>query len=207
MKHFALAIVEYLLGFFALAVFAAVAFATALPSDEHLIYAFKVGGVVALAELAVLLWRAAPANRLIVGANLWLLAGGVAAFAQQWWWLKGYQRLGEAGLFVSMLLVGIATTVFSPKGFVAAPGERRRVIFASLVLLAAVGIALAASVRYRGDVKLAAVLPVIALSWVGRLLGHSPLSKRRLTLPSSGRSKACCAAFRDGLHNVTRCDV
>jgi hypothetical protein len=170
MKRAALAVVEYLLGFLALAVFATLAFSSSTPSDERFVFAFKVAGCVALAELAVLFYRAAPANRLIVGANLWLLAGCVAAFAEQWWWLKGYQQLGESSLFVSMLLVGLATTAFSPVGFVAAQGERRRVLIASLVLLAAVTAALVASVRFRGAVQWAAVLPVIALSWVNRLL-------------------------------------
>ncbi len=170
MKRAALAVVEYLLGFLALAVFATLAFSGGTPSDERFVFAFKVAGGIAFAELAVLFYRAAPANRLIVGANLWLLAGCLAAFAEQWWWLKGYQRLGESGLFISMLLVGLATTFFSSVGFVAAQGERRRVLIASAVLLAAVLAALVASVRFRGSVQWAAVLPVIVLSWVSRLL-------------------------------------
>jgi hypothetical protein len=162
-----------LLGFLALAVFAALAFAGGAPSDERLVFAFKIAGGIALAEIAVLYYRSAPANRLIVGANLWLVAGGFAAFTEQWWWLKGYQRLGESGLFISMLLVGLATSVFSAVGFAAVHGERRRVHIASVVLLAAVLAALLASVRYRGTVQWAAVVPVIALSWVNRLLRRS----------------------------------
>ena len=170
MKRAALAIVEYLLGFLALAVFAALAFSGGPQSDERFVFAFKVGGGLAVAELAFLLMRAAPANRLIIGANLWLLAGGVAAIAQQWWWLKGYQQLGESGLFISILLVGLATTLFSAAGFVAVRGERRRVLVASAVLLAAVLAALLASMQFRGAVQWAAVVPVIALSWLNRFL-------------------------------------
>lgn len=173
MKRAALAIAEYLLGFLALAVFAYLAFSGGAASDERFVFAFKVAGCLALAELAVLFCRAAPANRLIVGANIWLLAGGLAAFAEQWWWLQAYQRLGESGLFISMLLVGLATTAFSSVGFVAAEGERRRVLIASILLLAAVLAALAASVRFRGTVQWAAVVPVIALSWINRLLKRS----------------------------------
>jgi hypothetical protein len=103
MKRLALALLEYLLGFLALAVFAAVAFSVGAPTDERLIGAFKLGAVLAAVELAVLWARTAPANRLIVGANAWLLAGGLAAFTEQWWWLKGYQHLGETSLFLSMV--------------------------------------------------------------------------------------------------------
>jgi hypothetical protein len=170
MKRVALAVLEYALGFLALAVFAALAFGSGKPSDERMIFAFKVSSAIAAFELAVLFWRSAPANRLIIGANLWLLVGGVAAVLEQWWLLKGYQQIGEAGLFVAMLVVGLVTTAFSPTGFVAATGERRRVLWSSAALFAAVSLALVAAIQFRGDVKLAAVLPVIALSWLNRLL-------------------------------------
>ncbi|OQC03279.1 hypothetical protein [Candidatus Skiveiella danica] len=173
LTRLAVALLEYLLGFLALAVFAAVAFSAGAPTDERLIVAFKLGAVLAGVELAVLLVRAAPANRLIVGANAWLLAGGLAAFTEQWWWLKGYQHLGETSLFLSMLGVGIVATAFTPTGFVAAAGPRRKVVLASLAMLLAVGLAAMVSVQFRGDVKWAAVLPVIALSWLNRLAAQA----------------------------------
>ena len=173
MKQFAIAIVEYLLGFIALAVFAAVAFSAGAPTDERMIFAFKVGAALAAVELAVLLYRNAPANRLIIGANIWLLAGGAAALTQQWWWLRGYQLLGESSLFLSILSVGIASTALAPAGFVGVIGPRRKVLLASGVLLLALLAALAASVQFRGNVKLAGILPVIALSWVNRLLARA----------------------------------
>jgi hypothetical protein len=170
MKRVALAILEYALGFLALAVFAALAFGGGKATDEQMIYAFKVGAVIAAFELAVLFWRREPANRLIIGANLWLLVGGVAAILEQWWLLKGYQKIGEAGLFVAMLAVGLLTTAISPSGFIAATGQRSRVLWSSAALVAAVLLALVAALHFRGDVRLAAVLPVIALSWLNRLL-------------------------------------
>lgn len=150
MKRLVFAAIDDLLGFMALAIFAAVAFSAGAPTDDRLIGAFKIGAVLAAAELTVWLARAAPANRLILEANLWLLAGGGAAFTGQWWWLKGYQRMGEASLFLSMLGVGLVATVFTPTGFVAADGPRRKGVVASW-----------------------AVLPVIALSWLNRLLARA----------------------------------
>lgn len=173
MKRVALAVLEYLLGFLALAVFAAVAFGSGAPSDDRLIGAFKLGALLAAIELCVLLLRTAPANRLIIGANLWLLAGGTAALSEQWWWLRGYQRLGETSLFASMLVVGVVAAVFTQGGFVAVTGPRRKVALASLVLLVAVAAAGAASILFRGDVTWAAVVPVIVLSWLNRLLARA----------------------------------
>jgi hypothetical protein len=168
-RRAALAVVEYLLGFVALAVFAAVAYAGP-QSDERFLGAFKVGALLAAFELAVLLYRTKPANRLIVGANLWLVAGGLAAFFEQWWWLKGYQQLGEGSLFISMLLVGVVTTAFSTAGFVATLGERKAVIAASFALLAGVVVALGLAYHFKVNVKLAGIIPVIALSWFNRFL-------------------------------------
>jgi uncharacterized membrane protein YdcZ (DUF606 family) len=170
-KSALIAIIEYLLGFFALAVFAAYAFGQgASPSDARMITAFKLGACLAVVELIILARRAKPANRLIVGANLWLLIGGLAAFFQVWWVLQGYQRFGEASLFVAILLVGIVSTLALPGGFVATQGPRRKVLIASGVLLAAVLAALANAIAFKGDARLAAVLPVIALSWLNRAL-------------------------------------
>lgn len=163
---------EYLLGFLALAVFAYLAFAAGPASDERFVHAFKVASVVALLELVALLAREAPANRLIMGANLWLILGGAAAFLEQWWLLRIYQHFGEASLFASMLLVGAVAMWRTPAGFIGKVGARRLVLQRSWLLLLAVVLALVVAVYFRGNVKLAAVLPVIALSWLNRLLRH-----------------------------------
>jgi hypothetical protein len=170
MRNFFRLGLEVLLGFLALAFFAFLAFGPQPPSDGRFVLAFKAAAPVALAEVAFLLWRPAPVNRLIFGANLWLIAGGFAAYTQQWWWLRAYQQFGEASLFIAMLLVGIITASFSKTGFVGANGARQKVLRASLALLAAVLLSLFAAIYFRGDVKLAAVVPVIALSWFNRLL-------------------------------------
>ena len=170
MKATALAIVEYLLGFLALALFAFLAFGRGPASDDGFVHAFKVSGLVAIAELAFLLVRGKPANRLVLGANIWLIAGATAGYLELWWWLRLYQQFGEASLFASMLIVGLASTWRSPSGFVAKLGPITEVRRASLLLLASVLVALAVAVYFRGDVRYAAVLPVIALSWLNRLL-------------------------------------
>lgn len=165
-------VLEYLLGFLALAVFAYLAFAAGPASDERFVHAFRVASVVALLELVALLAREVPANRLIMGANLWLIVGGAAAFLEQWWLLRIYQHFGEASLFASMLLVGVVAMWRTPAGFIGKVGARRLVLQRSWLLLLAVVLALVVAVYFRGNVKLAAVLPVIALSWLNRLLRH-----------------------------------
>ena len=171
MQRAVITIAEYLLGFFALAVFAAYAFGTGETSTERLITAFKFGASLAAIELLFLAVRKTPANRLILGANLWLILGGFAAFTQQWWFLRVYERFGEASLFATIFAVGVVATAVTPSGFVAAVGTKRKVMLASLTLLAAVGGALVLAIAYKGNVKIAAVLPIIGLSWLNRGLG------------------------------------
>ena len=63
-------LIGYLLGFLALAVFAGYAFAAGpQPTPERWVAAFKRGELIALAVVAVLLWRPQPANRLVLGGN------------------------------------------------------------------------------------------------------------------------------------------
>jgi len=163
------AIVEYLLGFIALAVFASYALANGTPTEERWIQAFKLGALVGSVEIAVMLLMRKPANRLILGGNLWLVVGGAAAVGEQWWLLQGYQRLGEASLLVAMLITGIVSLP-TRAGFVGKVGTGSTVRSASLALLAAAVCAVAISVALRGDPKLAGVMPVIALAWLNRYL-------------------------------------
>lgn len=172
MRTAALAILEYLIGFIALGSFAYLAFGRGHATDESFVFAFKASSLVAVAELGLLLTRNLPANRLILGSNLWLIAGGAAAFTEQWWWLRVYQHFGEASLFLAMLLVGVLTTLLTPSGFIAKIGPASAVKRSSLVLMVAVGCALAVAIYFRGNVNHAAVFPVIALSWLNRLLRH-----------------------------------
>ena len=168
MQRAAITIVEYLLGFFALAVFAAYAFGAGAASTERLIAAFKLGSGLAAIELLVLFSRKVPTNRLILGANIWLIFGGFAAFTQQWWYLRIYEHLGEASLFAIMFAVGLVATAATPGGFVAAAGTKRKIILASLALLVAVVGAFILAIAYKGNVKIAAIFPVIGLSWLNR---------------------------------------
>jgi hypothetical protein len=179
LQRFLVLTIEYLLGFLALAIFAYLAFAAGAPTDERFVSAFKITSVIAALELAVLSTRAAPANRLIIGANLWLVFGGAAAFLEQWWLLKIYQRFGEASLFTSILVVGLLSTVLSPAGFIGKLGNKAIVRQRSVLLLLAVLVAIA--IYYQGNVKFAAVLPVIALSWFNRLLRHAVTNERSET--------------------------
>jgi hypothetical protein len=172
LKSVVFAIIEYLLGFIALAVFVAYAYANGLPTVARWEAAFKLGAVLAALEITILYVRKPPMNRLILGGNIWLLAGGLAFIFGQESFLRVYERLGEISVFVSILAVGALSTIFSKYGFIGAEASRKTILTYSLILLIAVVLALAVSVIYKGEVKLAAVLPLTALAFLNRYLRY-----------------------------------
>lgn len=160
-----------LLQFAPLSLFATYAFWSGPPAPDRWVAAFQLGAVAALLQLAIVLRQPRPANRLILGANVYLLVAGAAAFAQQWWVLRAYDALREAGILVSMLGVGLVTTIATRAGFVAVPDAPADAVRrASLWLLGATTLAVAMAFAFRGDRTLAAFLPIFALAMLQRAL-------------------------------------
>lgn len=143
------------------------------PEPERWIAAFEVASAVAGAQLAWLAMQRETLNRVLLGANLYLLAGGAAAALQQWWFLSIYQSLQETGVLLTMALVGGVTTFADRCGYVgvqvAMPGTVRA---ASLWLLVATLAAVMASVPLRGNPLWAAALPIIGLTLLQKYLAH-----------------------------------
>ncbi|MEX0899853.1 MAG: hypothetical protein WD081_04090 [Gammaproteobacteria bacterium] len=160
-----------LIQFFPLSLFATYGLWHGIPTDDRWVEAFQIGAIAAALQLAIVLPQSRPTNRLILAANLYLLAGGGAVLAHQWWLLHAYAVLQESGIFVAVLAVGVATTFASSSGFVAVSGAPPALVRrASLWLLAAVVMALGASILFQGDRTWAAVVPIICLAVLHRVL-------------------------------------
>jgi hypothetical protein len=141
--------------------------------------AFTIGAVAAAIQLLIVLPRGRPANRPILGANLYLLVGGLAATARQWWLLGVYARLSETGIFLSILTVGALATLLTPAGFVGVRGaDVGAVRRYSAWLLSATLVAAAVSIAFRGSRTWSAVVPLIGLALLQRLLVRRLSAKR-----------------------------
>jgi hypothetical protein len=164
-----LAIAASLLQFLPLTVFTLYSFRTGVPSQDRLFNGFMIGAVVAVMQLLWIMRQERPANRLIMGVNLWLIIGGTAAFFQFWNILKVYRELREAGVLVCMLAIGTITTLLSPSGYVGSlTGETTRVRTYSFLLLFATLLALLCALYFRGNTLLAAVVPIVVLAVLNR---------------------------------------
>lgn len=179
-----------LIQFLPLSLFATYAFWHGAPDELRWQHAFQMASVAALAQLAIVLPQSRPASRLVLAANLYLLLGGLAFFAQQWWFLQLYDSLRESAIFIIMLGVGVATTIGSRAGFVAACSvPRAQVVRASLWLLAATAVALVVSMGYRGDRYLAGVYPIVALAVTHRMLLHQLTQRHRAAANNSSAAR------------------
>ena len=167
----AISIVKNFSQFLPLSLFATYSFRTGAPSQERLFEAFMIGAIAAAIQLLWVMGQQRPANRLILGANLWLLIGGVAAYLRLWEVLQIYKELREAGIFVLILLIGLLTTVFSPTGYIGGRSESSTIVRRySLLLLLGTILALSLSLSFRGNTFIAAVLPIVFLVALNRLL-------------------------------------
>lgn len=158
-----------LIQFFPLSSFATFAFWNGIPTNDRWLEAFQLGALLGVFQLVILLPQKKPLNRLVLAGNTYLILGGLAAYFQQWWFLKLYDSLRESAIFLLMLAIGGVTTTFSSSGFIAVKGGARKY---SLYLLFSVILMLPFALIFEGERIYSAVLPIIFLAIVQRCLSY-----------------------------------
>ena len=132
--------------------------------------AFVLGACLAVIEKAFLMAKRLPLDRISIGADVFLIVGGIAYLFKIHLILNIYGLLYQATLFAALLAVGIFTTILSERGFVGIKHhERRRVIHYSIFQLGAGVIAFLVSFTSRGDVFFAWILPftgMVVINWI-----------------------------------------
>ena len=151
--------------------------ATADSAGQQWEIAFVFSGAVSVATLSVLMrHKNYILNRVMLGANLFLISGAVAVLLRISPLLDFYGHMDPAPLFAWVLAVGVATSLFSAHGFVGSPdSDVKQKHLRSALLLAAAVVALVISVLLRGQMFYADILPFIGLFLVNdRLQSKSP---------------------------------
>jgi hypothetical protein len=162
-----------LIQFLPLSSFASFAFWNGVPSNERWIQAFEFGALAGVIQLIIISFQPNPVNRLILGANLYLIVGGIAAFLQQWWLFKLYGSLQESAIFIFIFAVGLISTFATAAGFLSVHSQARaKVKNYSYCLLAATLIALGCSLLFQGDRAWSAAVPIIVLALLQRFFSH-----------------------------------
>jgi hypothetical protein len=143
------------------------------PSARRFDEAFVLGAAASVVQLALLLPRRAPLNRLSLAGSVYLLAGGAAVLAGAAPLLHLFAVLKETAIFVALLAVGAVTTLASPAGYVGiAHPDAGRVRSASLALLALTAGGLAASLAFQGSLRWSVAVPLLVLTLANRLLAR-----------------------------------
>ena len=162
-----------LIQFLPLSSFASFAFWNGIPSNERWVQAFEFGALAGIIQLIIISFQPNPVNRLILGANLYLIVGGIAAFLQQWWLFKLYGSLQESAIFIFIFVVGLVSTFATAAGFLSVQTlAKNRVKNYSYCLLAATLVALCCSLFFQGDRAWSVVVPIIALALLQRLFSY-----------------------------------
>jgi len=140
---------------------------------------FAIGGAIALFAIAVLLRKKFILNRITLGINLFLISGAIAVLFRIEQLLNLYWYFNPAPMFVWIIAVGLAATLFSSNGFVVAGKKKKKIVrIYSIFLLAAAFGALGISLLFQEAAVFSDVLPVIALFVINDRL-QSRLGKRQ----------------------------
>jgi hypothetical protein len=134
---------------------------------------FLIGALLTIPISAAVVLRKHLLNPILLGAGLWLWLGAIAFMvpvSPLTTWLAQTQAFG---LFVAVLVTGLAATLFSPQGYVACPSSDPRWIRkASLGLLGFTLVILCWAWVFRHDIRLGGGLPFIVLNIGRRVLGR-----------------------------------
>ena len=135
---------------------------------------FIFGGAAALFTLVTLQRKKFLFNRITLGVNLYLISGALAALTHFSLVMGLYWRFNPAPMFAWVIAVGLATTFFSPHGFVGAvDDDPKKIRQHSMFLLIAAVIAFLVSLFFRGKIVYSDILPFIGLFIVNdRLLSR-----------------------------------
>ena len=146
--------------------------------------AFILGACLAVIEKAFLMAKKFPLDRIFLGADIFLIVGGIGFLFDISLILYIYGSLIGATLFAVLLAVGIFTTFLTERGFVGIKHhERSRVIHYSIYQLGAGVLAFLVSFVFRGNIFFGWILPFTGMVVINLILA------KRLRNPDLNISK------------------
>lgn len=133
--------------------------------------AFIIGGIAALIQTAIFLYKKYELNPVILTVNCFLLCGGIGMTFGIKIILEFYKNFMQTTLLIWLLIVGIITTIFSKKGFVGVKhSSHTKIITYSLILVGAAGLAVIWSLYFKNNFFLSAFVPFAAVVLLRKVL-------------------------------------
>jgi len=126
--------------------------------------AFIVGGIAALLQTAIFLYKRYELNPLILAVNCFLLCNSIGIIFDIKIILEFYRNFMQTTLLIWLLIIGVITTCFSKKGFIGIThAKHSKIIKYSLILIGVAGLAVAWSFYFKNNLLLSAFVPFISV--------------------------------------------
>lgn len=156
-------IAKNFLDFLPLFIFLQVVSLSGKTGAEKWLFAYEVAGAVSVVHVIYLRLRKIVASRVALGVDLYLFTGGMVSVFSFTPIIDILNAAREFGVLLSICIVGISTTIFSPSGFVGYQSCTSSTRRYSAYLLMITFVAAAMSYLTRGNPFFAGVIPVLAV--------------------------------------------
>ncbi len=144
---------------------------------------FITSGSMALIVIIVFLYKKITFNRIFLGINIYLLSGCIAFITHQSWLNRLYGSLQASGMLLLIIITGIVSTAFSPKGFIGinSPDKKSVIRFSAYLLIFSV-CAFVISFFFQSSMILSELVPFIGLFFIQSALKSRFADKHKGTI-------------------------
>lgn len=135
---------------------------------------YLAGAIAAVLTVLISRIKSVPMNPVFIGINIYLLSGYVGLVTRQAWLNQLYGNFQASGMLAWVIIVGVASLLFSPAGFIGIDSKNRRIVVAySVCLLAIAIVAFLLAYSFRTNRLFAETVPFVIL-----FLAHGVLKSR-----------------------------
>jgi hypothetical protein len=139
---------------------------------------FVISGFCALVITGILVFSKVMLNPILLGTNLWLLAGAAAFGIPLPALADLLSQTNGVLLFAAVMAVGIILTLFSPTGYIGMTGvDKATVRRLSLLLIGLTAGALLWSIIFKNNIRLGGGVPFIIVNITRRMLIRRAVKK------------------------------
>lgn len=160
------AIIARIFQFFPLLFFIFYASRHGTPTDIDWLYSFQISAVIAILYILLFIVIKLPLNRFVLGANVYLIIGGIFVFFDCYRPLEILNYLRDTGVLIAILGVAIIFTLCSPRGFINSDQNNNKVKTYSWIMVAFICVAILINVL----IPVKNYYPITALIIGGMLL-------------------------------------
>ena len=109
-------------------------------ASQNWLAPYLAGATGAVLTTSILCVKGVLLNRIFLGINIYLLVGCLGVVTQQSWLTQLYGELRASGMLAWVVVVGIASLLFTPSGFIGVDSASRKFVIVYSVCLLVVAV-------------------------------------------------------------------